>query len=154
MPDRVKMIGELHDRRRFYNRILELRSSCENLSQIRENLLYRLKDLNEMADSLITEKDHDQNSRPPAAAMTRTNEHLVDQQYETRPKYTSATNDLNHRYEIDAQRRQDQPTTHKATPSNAFKLKLSLCLQEVVSKADEIVQLSDHIPKNDTLYDD
>lgn len=147
MTDRLQH-SELHDRRQIYNRISDLKSSCENLARIKQDLLSRLSELNDVADRLIDEKNN-QNIRPTRRDI------VVERldEYQTQPKYSSEMNDLNRQYKFATHH--EITTTHKSKPSNAFKLKLSLCLQEVVSKAEEIVQLSDHIPSSqDTFYND
>lgn len=151
MTDR-RQISELHDRRQVHDRINELKSSCENLTQIRENLLGRLNELNEVADRLIDEKNnqHDALMRnDPVGVMIS---HASIHQTRDRQKFTSATNDLNYRYKSSSRRENETIPSHKLAPSNAFKMKLSLCLHEVVHKAEEIVELSLHLPsRNDTF---
>lgn len=45
--------SELYERRQVCARIKELKSNCEELTQTKNNLLIRLKELNEITDRLI-----------------------------------------------------------------------------------------------------
>ena len=147
------------DRRRLCDRINELKSSCDNLTQTRDNLLNRLSNLNEAADRLIAEKkngQYDQQTTSDLFGDTLSRAPI----YQNRDApshdaqiFTSATNDLNDRYKFSSRHKQELIASPNSTPSDAFKTKLSLCLNEVVHKAEEIVELSKSLPsKDDTFY--
>ena len=64
MTDR-RQRTEQHHRSQVCARIKELKSSCENLIQVRNNLSAKLNELNEYADRLVDEKKQKQQQLQP-----------------------------------------------------------------------------------------
>lgn len=154
-----RQIFEIYDRRQVYDRINELKSSCQNMTHTRDSLLSRLSELNEAVDRLIAEKKNGQYDQQTTSDLfgDRASRAPIYQNRDApsydAQKFTSATNDLNDRYKFSSRHKQELIASPKSTPSDAFKTKLSLCLHEVVHKAEEIVELSENLPsKNDTFY--
>lgn len=129
-----RQIFELQQRRQVCVRINELKSNCHNLTQARDDLLNRLTKLNEVVDVLIQEKTNDKYDA----------EFDLDLALDRRaPRATSETNDLTiKRSNILSQH---DKTSHQQVPSDAFKVKLSICLQEVIKKAEDIAKLSGRV---------
>lgn len=147
---------DIRERRRIYNHIKTLESECENLTNTIVNLTDRLERLDNVVDKMIAEKDapkrHDACIQKTDVLSYHGDHHNQQnlQQY-SKQLPTSSSNgliqtkshdDLN--YNSSSLRRVDQNICQK-TPSDAFKLKLSLCLQEISSKADDIFNLSQQL---------
>lgn len=139
---------EITQRRKICNRINELQSSCKNLTEMRNNLSGRLSDLNKIVDQLLAEKTlnkYDSNLKIDLTSCHIDSEVL-----------------RSHKSNCEHQQQQRQPTlkdlmkSHdfsslrnsiaaQTPPSDAFKIKLSDCLQEIIPKAKEIVKVSEHL---------
>lgn len=153
MTDRGQQISELHERRQFYYRISDLQSNCEKLKNLREKLRTRLSELNEAVDKLNDERSRDRHdSNPKPYVVQSASQQAIYQNFASK----LATNDLSDKYKFSSPHHQQEPIGSSQTypPSDAFKMKLSHCLYEVVEKAEEIVDLSEHLAsRNDTFYD-
>lgn len=137
-----RQISELNQRRQVCDRINELKSRCEYLSKIRDNLSTRLNQLNRIADKLLTEKDATKDDfclKNDAGPYRITVEHSKTYKIhrEHKPQSTN-THDLISKY--DASSRCDQNSCQKP-PSDTFKIKLTQCLQEITPKAIEILEI-------------
>lgn len=151
MTDR-RQPSEIHQRRQVCARINELKSNCENLTQVRDNLLSRLRGLNDVADKLIDEKrqnKYDPNLRVDLTSYqpNKASNRVQNRGNQLPPTSTFATNDLINKDNLLYRREQ----ISQSSPSDAFKIKLSFCLQEVVHKAEEIAELSEHLYKSNSL---
>lgn len=137
-----RQFSELNQRRQVCDRINELKSRCEYLSKIRDNLCTRLSELNNIVDRLLVERDAEKHN-PPLKIDSAPN-HIITEssktykvQREQLPQPTD-TNDLIPKF--DSSSRRDQNPCQKY-PSDTFKMKLSQCLQEITPKAIEILEI-------------
>lgn len=155
--------SEIYKRRQIHIRINELKRNCEQLRHTKNDLLVKLRELNEKADQLIAERDQVK-SQVKTDLFGSKFRHPT---YQTRelprevPKFSSklATDDLNdftskfsppsssHRGE------EEIANPIKGRPSDAFKTKLSRCLDDVMQKAEQIAELSEQLSQTGTLHD-
>jgi hypothetical protein len=156
--------SEIYKRRQIHDRINELKIKCEQLRQTKDSLVSKLRELNEAADQLIADKDN-VNSQVRADLFGA--KFLRSVPYKSHHDLThdvpqfgskSATNSLNQfrsKFSSPSSHRNEQETLAPLSgqPSDAFKMKISLCLHEVMEKAEEIAELSDRMSKADT-YDE
>lgn len=155
MTDHRNKISELNERRHAYSRINELKSNCEKLKHLRENLRTRLSELNEAADKLVSERNGDQAKPCPRTdplGVRTTSEQVIYQNFTS----ASSSNDLNDKYKLSSRNDSNEPyaSSQRFHPSDAFKRKLSHCLNEVVQRAEEIVELSEQLTsRNDHHYE-
>lgn len=130
---------EITQRRQICIRINELKSSCAELTGFRDHLQSRLSELNKIVDHLIAEKraeKYDPNLKINLASYQLSNDqHSHLNRPHEKQAYTSnlTSDDL-----IPAVR-------YSQKSSDSFRLKLSYCLQEITSKADEIDELSEQL---------
>lgn len=138
-------LSEITQRRQFCTRINELKSSCEELAERRDDLYKRLCELNTIVDKLKAgEKD-------PDLRVGSTSHQSGDQFFQNSQKsqreppisYSKTTRDLTSKYGFSSHHH-DQYFRRKSA-SDAFKIKLSYCLQEILPKANEIVELAGQV---------
>lgn len=158
MTGRRQQISEINERRQVYNRINELKSNCEKLKHLRENLRSRLSELNDAADKLVDERSSDQYEsclRTDLIGVEATPQRTIHHQNrEQNFTSTLATNDLNDKCRLFSSRdeRERVGSSQRVPPSDAFKMKLSHCLFEVVEKAEEIVDLSERLANRSDTF--
>lgn len=160
MTDRRQKNFETNERRQVYNRINELKTNCERLRNLRENLRSRLSELNEAADNLIDDK---KNARSDSCSKSdlfgaKTTSQQTFRHQNRGQTFTSVltTNDLNDNDEISSHFNEREPVnlTLRVPPSDTFKMKLSQCLAEIAEKADEIADLSERLTTgSDNFYE-
>lgn len=118
---------ELEERRRVHARIVELKASCQNLAQHRDQLQSRLEGLNKTVDQLLVERD-------TKSFPTNFNQHYPEQKQQPTSKGQSVTSGALFK-----------STTTKQRPSEIFKLRLACGLNDMQPKAEEIASISDII---------
>mgnify|MGYP007110335654 CR=1 FL=1 len=170
----LRQIPDLLERRRACARINELRFSCEKLAQVKDRLLAKLDELNEIADKLIDEKQDDKIdptksvnliSYNTVGTKTGSSSNRLGRSSSCDQNLPFATNDP-----TDKSRRPDalissslsRPRDPRTTafesqpfsspgPTNAFKLKLAHYIEEVAQKIEELNRLSEHLPSHNDI---
>lgn len=135
--------SEIVQRRQICSRINELKSSCEKLTKIRDDLSIRLSKLNEVVDQLIAEKSV--KKYDPHLKIDLTTYHIIDsiepsKSYKYHREQTSPTMTTGN---TGSSRHNNNPSQKPS--SDAFKIKLFHCLREIAPKAKEIVEISERL---------
>lgn len=171
MSDHRQPSSGLTQRRQVCHRISELRSNCDRLIQVRDSLSARLDELNEVVDRLIGEKRSKKYDSQLKNNLTSHNVAIeCSKTYKTQhelqtpsslaahasavitttttattiPTVTTTTTTTTITTTADLADNHDS-LSRRNSPSDAFKTKLSHCLQEIAPKADEIVKFSEHL---------
>lgn len=154
--------NEIDRRRQFHDRINELKMNCEELRHTKDDLLVKLRELNEKADQLMAERDQVKSQVKTdlfgskfrhSTYQTRELPHEV-AQFSSRLA-TDDLNDFRSKFSSSSSHRGEQEIANplKGRPSDAFKTKLSRCLDEILQKAEQIAELSEKMSQNGSLHD-
>lgn len=144
--------SEFNQRRQVYARINELKSSCKHYTIIRDDLSNRLSELNKVVDHLIAEKRvarYDPHLKIDSTSFYHINtepsqSYKSSHRSEKQPD-SSTNNDLNVVNYDNSSSRRDPNYSDPKSSSDAFKIKLSHCLQEIEPKAKEIFKHSERL---------
>lgn len=148
---------EIADRRRAQTQIDELKRNCEQFVRERDTLSKKLSELNEIVDKLIYEKKTNKydsswkiDLKPyfniTSPESTKPSSSPSNYHWNQLPSSINRNNDLisdNNHDNLSLFHREQN--SNQKTPSDAFKIKLFHCLQEIEQKAEEISKLSEHL---------
>lgn len=141
MTDR-RQIYETDQRRQVSSKIDQLKSNCDELTQLKASLSNRLSMLTDTVDKLIEEKisgkrDPNLKIELPHSSRGRLFQHNS-RETGTIPKSLSSGN-------IDLANDDKQLSKQPTYPSDTFKIKFYHCLKEILPKAEGISRLSEQI---------